>query len=202
MKTNNKGNASSKRGVIIAITGAISGIALILVTLEIIHRDVIQFVVTQRRYILSVEAVLMGLFLTEMLARVVSHNLRAPERKQLNTSFRLTIRIVGYSVVLVSVVSIISSNPTLGISAGAIAGVIIAFSTQNILLNVFAAIFIMNTRMVRIGEEISVAGVKGIVADIRLSHTIIYVDDDIVYIPNSVMMSNAVRRGKRTSDSI
>jgi small-conductance mechanosensitive channel len=87
----------------------------------------------------------------------------------------------------------------LGISAGAIAGIVIAFATQNLIGNMLAAVLIINTRMVQIGEEITVTDIKGIVADINLSHTIVHVDDDIVYIPNTVMVSNAVRRKKRTS---
>jgi small-conductance mechanosensitive channel len=51
--------------------------------------------------------------------------------------------------------------------------------------------------MVQIGEEITVTGVKGKVADINLSHTIVHVEDDVVFIPNTVMVSNAVRRKKR-----
>jgi small-conductance mechanosensitive channel len=62
-----------------------------------------------------------------------------------------------------------------------------------------AAVAILNTRMVHIGEEITVSGVKGLVTNINLSHTIIHVDDDVVFIPNSVMVSQAVRRKKRTN---
>ena len=197
MKTNNKGNAYSRQGIMVAITGAVLGIALILVTLEIIHRHIIPFVATQQKYIISAEAALLGFLLTEILTRIASYNLRVPERKQFSARFRIMIRIACYVVVLISVVSILASNPTLGISIGALAGVVIAFATQNIIGNVLAAIMIFNTRMVRIGEEIQVAGVKGIVADIRLSHTIVYVDNDVVFIPNTVMVSSAVRRKKR-----
>ena len=197
MKSDNKIKPISRRGIIVTVTGALVGIALILVTVELIHRNVIPFIVTRQRYIISVEVVMLGFFLTEMIARVSSYSLRAPERKHINTSFRLTIRIIGYLVVLVSVISILASNPTLGISMGAIAGVVIAFATQNVIGNVLAAILIINTRLVRIGEEVTVAGIKGTVADIRLSHTVIHVDDDVVYVPNTVMVSTALRRKKR-----
>jgi small-conductance mechanosensitive channel len=102
-------------------------------------------------------------------------------------------------IVVISVISILASNPTLGISAGAIGGVVIAFAAQNIIGNMLAAVTILNTRMVYIGEEINVSGIKGVVTNINLSHTVIHIDDDVVFIPNSVMVSQAVRRKKRTN---
>jgi small-conductance mechanosensitive channel len=62
-----------------------------------------------------------------------------------------------------------------------------------------AAMTILNTHMVQIGEEITVSGVKGVVVDINLSHIIIHVDDDVVYVPNTLMVSQTVRRKKRTN---
>jgi len=197
MKTNVKAKEHSGRQIALAITGTILGIALILATLEIARRGIILFVANQQRYIVSAEVALLGLFLIEMLARILSFSLRAPERRHLTARFRIVVRTVGYVVVVVSVISILASNSTLGISVGAIAGVVVAFATQNIVGNFLAAIVIFNTRMVRIGEEISVAGIKGIVTDIGLSHTILEVDNDVVYVSNLLMVSSTVRRKKR-----
>jgi len=36
-----------------------------------------------------------------------------------------------------------------------------------------AAVLILNTHMVLVGEEITVSGIKGIITDINLNHTII-----------------------------
>ena len=198
MKNNNKSSIDSWRGIIFLLAGTLLGIALILVTLEISHRNIIHFVATQQKYIISAEAALLGVLLTEMLARISSHHLHERANVIFSTRFRIMIRITGYLIVIVSVISILASNPTLGISAGAIAGVVIAFATQNIIGNMLAAVTILNTRMVHIGEEITVSGVKGVVTNINLSHTIIHVEDDVVFIPNSVMVSQAVRRKKRS----
>jgi small conductance mechanosensitive channel len=197
MEINAKAKGYSGRQIVTAITGAILGIAFILVTLEIARRGIILFVANQQRYIVSVEVALLGLYLTEMLARISSLSLRAPERKQITARFRIVVRTVGYVVVGVSVISILASNSTLGISVGAVTGVVVAFATQNIVGNFLAAIVIFNTRMVNIGEEISVTGIKGIVTDFGLSHTKLEVDDDVVYVPNLLMISSTVRRKKR-----
>src|SRR5450759_3183934 len=148
--------ASGRRGIAFTVTSSVLSIALIIATLEIARRNVIPFVADQQRYIISLEVALLGLFLTEALARIISISLRAPERKQFSARLRLGIRITGYSVALVTVISILAANPTLGISIGAIVGLVIAFATQNIISNVLAAILIFNTRLIKIGEEISV----------------------------------------------
>lgn len=201
MKINNKSNIYSRRGITFLLTGTLLGITLILATLEISHRNIIHFVATQQKYIISAEAAILGVLLTEMLARIASHHLHERANIIFSTRFRIMVRIIGYLIVVISVISILASNPTLGISAGAIGGVVIAFATQNIIGNMLAAVTIMNTRMVHIGEEITVSGVKGVVTNINLSHTIIHIDDDVVFIPNSVMVSQAVRRKKRTDAS-
>ena len=202
MRKNDKGHTHSRRWLAASIIAAVLSIAIILVTLEIVHRNLIPFVVTQQRYIISGEAALLGVLFTEMLARIVSHSLRDRDSKIFGARFRIMIRIAGYLVAIVSVISILAAHPTLGISAGAIGGVVIAFATQNIIGNMLAAVLILNTRMVHIGEEITVTGVKGIVADINLSHTIIHVDDDVVFVPNTLMVSQAVWRKKRTGSDV
>jgi len=199
MKIKTERRAHPRRWLVALIASAVMGIALILITREIFIRNLIPSIVNQQKYIYSAEAAVLGVSLTEMLARVVSHSTHEHERQFFGPRFRIMVRIVGYLTAIVSVILILSSNPTLGISAGAIAGIVIAFATQNLIGNMLAAVLIINTRMVQIGEEITVTDIKGIVADINLSHTIVHVDDDIVYIPNTVMVSNAVRRKKRTS---
>lgn len=192
--------ASGRRGIAFTVTSSVLSIALIIATLEIARRNVIPFVADQQRYIVSLEVALLGIFLTEALARIISISLRAPERKQVSARLRLGIRVIGYSVALVTVISILAANPTLGLSIGAIVGLVIAFATQNIISNVLAAILIFNTRLIKIGEEISVTGLTGRVIDIRLSHTVIAIDDDVVYIPNTLMITSAVRRKKRNGN--
>ena len=113
---------------------------------------------------------------------------------------RLIVRIVGYFIALMAVVSILASNATLGISVGAIAGIVIAFATQNIVDNVLAAVLILGTRMVRVGEEITISQTKGIVSDINLTYTVLSIDDEVVFISNSLIISSILRRKKRNSD--
>ena len=143
----------------------------------------------------------MAIFMVEMLGRLVGLLLPAPHKLDQGARLRLLVRIIGYIIALMSVISILASNATLGISVGAIAGVVIAFATQNILGNVIAAVVILNTRMVHIGEEITIGQTKGIVSDINLTHTILSVNDSICYVPNSLLVSSIVQRNKRNSST-
>jgi small-conductance mechanosensitive channel len=189
-----------KRPLIITVLGAIATIILILVTLEISNRNPDSFVAVQQKYIIGCEAALLATFIVEMLVRLVTLRLHTPQMVEYGARLRLIVRIFGYVVGLLSVVSIIASNATLGISVGAIAGIIIAFATQNVLGSVLAAALILSTRMVRVGEEITISQTKGVIADINLIHTIISIEDDVVFIPNSLVISSIVRRKKRNSD--
>ena len=180
-----------------AVLTVILGTSLILVTLEISRRKLIPFVVTQQRYIVSAEAALFGVFLIESLTGIVSRVFGRDDILQNGAHLRALVRIVGYAIALICVISILASNPSLAISIGAVTGVGLIFATQNIMSSVFAAILILLTRMVRVGEEITVSGTTGKVVDIRLIHTILIVEEDIIWVPNSLMVSNTVKRKKR-----
>jgi small-conductance mechanosensitive channel len=188
-----------KRPLIITFTGALIMMLLILATLEVSHRNIITFVSNQQKYIVAIEAVILAIFIVELLVRLVGLVLRAPQMVEYGVRLRLIVRIVGYFVALTSVVSILASNITLGVSVGAVVGAVIVFAAQNIVGSVLAAVLILSTRMVRVGEEITISGTKGIVSEIRFTQTILSIDEDVVFIPNSLIVSSIVRRKKRNS---
>jgi small-conductance mechanosensitive channel len=199
-KTIEKLDVFPKRPIIITGIGVIVTILLILATLEVSRRNINTFVSSQQRYIIAIEAVLLAIFIVEMVGRLVTLLLHTHQTNEHAMRLRLIVRIVGYFIALMSVVSILASNATLGISVGAIAGVVIAFATQNIVGNVLAAVLILSTRMVRVGEEITISQTKGIVSEINLTNTVLSIDDEVVFIPNSLITSSIVRRKKRNSN--
>lgn len=191
---------SQKRPLLIIFIGFILTIILIVITVDISHRGISSFVTAQQKYILAIESTLLVFLVVEMLARLTMlRSKRTQLMMEHGTGLRLIIRVFGYTIGSLSVISIIASNSTLGISVGAIAGVVIAFATQNTVGNVLAAIMILTTRVVRAGEEITVGTIKGIVADINLTHTILSVDDEVIFVPNSLVMSSMIRRRKRNA---
>jgi small-conductance mechanosensitive channel len=188
-----------KKPLVITLIGLLLSIFLIIATLEISHRGLITFVSTQQKYILAIESILLVTFVVELLVRLVAVLPRNALMLEVGTRLRFIVRVVGYSIGLLSIVAILASNSTLGISVSAIVGAVIVFSTQNIVGSVLASILIMGKRIIRVGEEITVGTNKGTVADINLTHTIIASEDDVIFIPNSVMISTAIRRRKRSA---
>ena len=189
----------SRRPPIITSVGTVIMILLILATLEISRRGLSAFISTQERYVIGLEGAVLAIFAVEMVVRLLTLRLHYPQLAAHGTRLRLLVRIVGYSIAFLCIVSIIAANATLGISVGAIVGVVIAFAAQNIVGSMLAAVLILSTRMIRIGEEITVSQTKGKVANITLTHTVVSVDEDIVFLPNSLLISSLVRRKKRSS---
>jgi small-conductance mechanosensitive channel len=179
-------------GIVLALL-----IALVVATSIVSKNDVNKFITKNENYILSIEIILLVVFFIEALARFATLRLSHFEIPKNSSNIRLIIRIIGYTVGVVSVISILASNTALGISVGAIAGVVIAFATQSIGSSVLAAILIIATRMIKIGEEITISGITGTVSEIALTHTTLSAGDDVVFIPNSVVVTTWVRRKKR-----
>jgi small-conductance mechanosensitive channel len=195
-----KRNPVRKKPIIITFVGTLIMILLIMVTLDISHRNPNTFISAQQKYILSIESIILVAFVVEMLARLVTLPVHTPKMKDFQVRLRFIVRIVGYCIGSLLIISILASNAALGISVGAIVGAVIVFSTQSIVSSVLASVLIFGTRMIRIGEEITLGTTKGIIADINLTHTIISIEEDVVFIPNSVIISSAIRRKKRNSD--
>jgi len=186
-----------KKRIIVTITGVLLLAALAVATVIIGDKHIYAFISDNQRYILSLEIVMLVVFLVEMLGRIIITHPNHGGLADLGSSWRLIVRIVGYTLGALFVISILASSNTLGISVGAIAGVVIAFATQNIASSVLAAILIVSTRMVRVGEEITINSIKGMVADIGLTHTVLSVGEDVVFVPNSLLVANLVQRKKR-----
>ncbi len=180
-----------------AFVGAIVTILVMLATLEVSHRKINVFVTDQEKYFIAIEAAILSILIVEILVKLMALRFNTLPLLQRGARLRLVVRIVGYSIALLSVVSILASNAALGISVGATVGVVIALAAQSIVGSTLAAVLIISTRMVRIGEEITINQTKGTISDINLTHTVISIDDDVVLVPNSLIISSMIRRKKR-----
>lgn len=185
---------------ILILLAAVVTVFLIVGTEVVSHRNLSSFVSRQEKFILGVEAAILSILVVEMVVGLVTLRLHSQQMAQLGTNLRIAVRIAGYLIAAACVVSILSSNPALGISVGAIAGVVVAFATQSTVGSVLATVVLISTRMVRVGEEISVSQTTGTVLQIGLVHTIVAIEDDVAYVPNSLMITSIMRRKRRTLD--
>ncbi len=189
-----------RRRTILILLAAVVTVVLIVGTKDISHRNLSRFVSAEEKYILGVEAAILSILLVEIVVGLVTSRLHSLQMAQLGANLRIVVRIAGYLIASVCVVSILSSNPTLGISVGATAGVVVAFATQSIVGSVLATVVLMSTRMVRVGEEISIGQTKGTVLQVGLVHTLVAIEEDVAYIPNSLMITTIMRRKRRSPD--
>jgi small-conductance mechanosensitive channel len=189
-----------RRPSFLILFAAVLTLLLIVGTMDISHRHLSRFVTAEEKYIVGLEVAILSILVVEMLVGIVKSRLHSQQMAQLGANLRVTVRIAGYLIASVCVVAILSSNPALGISVGTIVGVVVAFATQSTFTSMLATLVLISTRMVRAGEEISIDQTKGTVLEIGLLYTILAVENDVAYIPNSLMISSTMRRKRRTPD--
>ena len=186
---------------LIVIITAITGIAVIVLTIELSREGNIAFLVDQRDRLLAAEIAFFGIIIVEVLSRMAIKQFKQREAVQMGVAVRGTLRTVSYLVIAIVIVSILSANPTLAISVGAITGIVIGLAAQNIIGNVVAGTILAIMRPIRIGDEITVMGSTGIIIEIGVMHTIVDGGERWVLIPNMAMLTNAVQRKKGSADS-
>jgi hypothetical protein len=103
-------NTFRKRPIIITFIGTILSLILILATLDISRRNIIPFVTSQQKYIMAIEAAIFAIFFVEMLLRLITARLQTPQMVEHRMRLRLIVRMVGYSISVISIVSILASN--------------------------------------------------------------------------------------------
>jgi small-conductance mechanosensitive channel len=185
-----------RRWLTLEVIIIIVGIALIFATVEVSQREIFPFVTAQQNYIVAAEAAVVGILLIEIIGRIIVNRFHEEGVRAYGTYIRTIVRIAGYLVVVVSIISILAANPTLAISIGAVTGVIIGFATQTVTSNVLSGGLLVTSRIVRIGDTITVAGNTGRIVDIKLMYTVMDTETNTVFIPNSIMITTAVLRKK------
>jgi hypothetical protein len=91
-KIGEKLDVIKKRPLIITFIGTITLILLILVTLEISHRNISIFVSSQEKYIIAIESVILAIFIVEMLGMLVRLLLPAPHMAEQGARLRFIAR--------------------------------------------------------------------------------------------------------------
>lgn len=186
---------SSARGLFVAFLFATMGVASVIITIELSNRGSFPFVTSQRNHLIAAELAVFSIFFVEIIGRLANKHLERDALRR-GMSARVIIRTAGYLVVGAAVISILASNSALAISVGTITGVVIGFATQNLFSNMLGGIILVINRVVRSGDEITFMGNTGRVVEIRLIYTVIDSGENLVYIPNSAMLTNAVQRKK------
>lgn len=194
-KAGNEARDSRRWWMLLAAT-ITAGIVVIVLTIELSRQGVSALLTEQRRYVVTAEVAVFSVLLVEMLGRVVLQKFRRPDVLRYGLHARTLLRIVGYLIAVAAVISVLAADPALAVGVGTVTGVVIGFATQNVTGNVLAAMLVLLSRTVRVGDDITVAGVSGRVVDIHLMYSIIDTGPSLVFVPNSMLISTAVQRRK------
>ncbi len=136
-------------------------------------------------------------FIAVLLARIITRNLRRVLTDKLKKDqLELLLKSIYFGILLIAFLSI---SPLLGINlsgllvAGGILGIIIGFASQSVVSNLVSGIFLLAEKPVKIGDQIEVEGVRGIVEDVNILSTIIRTYDGLyVRVPNDKLFASNI----------
>src|SRR5213078_4532240 len=141
------------------------------------------------------------LLITVVVARLIDRRIA---RRQLTpeamTRYRVLRRSVTAAIVVVGLLSALLVIPQVRAVAGgllastAVVGIIVGFASQRTLGNFVAGLLIAFTQPVRLGDDVTVEDIQGVVEEIGLIYTFLRLPDgDRLVIPNEKLASDTIR---------
>lgn len=138
------------------------------------------------------EVAIIGFFVIQILANI-SYRLTLVHSEQTAKSMKSLVRIAGAIIVIAFIISYLSQDPVIAASISTIAGLVIGFSSANIISNVIAGMYLAIARPFRIDDRIKVFGEVGVVYDIGLLYSrLILENGDRLLASNSSMVTTTL----------
>ncbi len=137
----------------------------------------------------NIVVVLIILGIAAIVIQVISLNVRRAfsdkiRKNELEILLKTVKFIIGF-VAVISVLPFLSIDLTGLVLAGGFAGLIIGFASQSVVSNLVSGIFLIIEQPIKIGDEILIEGIEGIVEDIRFLSTIMRTYEGVyVRLPN------------------
>jgi len=137
------------------------------------------------------------LIIAVVIAKGVALNLRRGLRDKVSKEhLPIITRVVYYSIIIIAVLSVL---PMLGVHlsgllvAGGIAGIVIGFASQSVVGNLISGFFLQVERPMKLGDAVNIAGITGVVEDIRIISTTLRTFDGLyVRIPNEKVFTTEI----------
>jgi len=171
-------------------------LCVILITGEMARLSGFDFIARHEKTIVNSELVIFTILFVEFIGRAIIEAFKRRGNEPTGHNIRAILRGIAYIILAIGIVSSLSSNPGLAIGIGTVTGVIIAFTTQNLVGNVFAGVMLAIVRPVRVGDQVTILANSGQVKEIALIYTILEDGDNLYYVPSMVMFSNVVKKIK------
>lgn len=138
------------------------------------------------------EVAVAGFFIIQILGNI-SYSLALVHSEQTAKSMKSLVRIAGAIIVIAFIISYLSQDPVIAASISTIAGLVVGFSSMNIISNVIAGMYLAIARPFRIDDRIKVFGEVGVVHDIGMLYTRLTLENgDELLASNSSMVTTSV----------
>jgi small-conductance mechanosensitive channel len=149
------------------------------------------------RLAIAVGGVLGALVVAKVVDRRLAHRELQPGTI---TRYRILRQSILWAIVFVGILSALLVIPQVRalaagiLASGAVIGLVLGFAAQRTIGNFIAGLLIAFTQPVRLGDEIEVEGIRGIVEEIGLIYTWVRTsDNDRLAIPNEKLASETIR---------
>src|ERR671931_2237971 len=141
------------------------------------------------------------LLLAAAAARLIDRRIaRRDLSSEAITRYRVLRRSVSIAILVVGLLSALLVIPQVRAVAGgllassAVVGIVVGFASQRTLGNFVAGLLIAFTQPVRLGDEVVIDGMRGVVEEIGLIYTFVRTDNgDRLVIPNEKLASDTIR---------
>jgi small-conductance mechanosensitive channel len=150
-----------------------------------------------QRVLIAVGAIIVASLIAKLIDWRIARKNLTPEAV---TRYRVLRRTLYSAIIFVGVMSALLVIPGVRAIAGgvlassAVVGLVIGFASQRTIGNAVAGVLIAITQPLRIGDQVEVEGVKGVVEEIGLTYTWIRTrDNDRLVVPNEKLASQSIR---------
>lgn len=147
---------------------------------------------------LTIAFALLGAAAVRLTAGGLERVSRARAGPAAASSAYLVSSIIGYFLVLVGVLQLLSVNLSTLLVGGAITGVVIGIAAQQTIGNFFAGVVLLFARPFVIGQRVRVNSgalggpFDGVITGAGLLYTTMQVDDGLLHLPNSALLAAAI----------
>jgi small-conductance mechanosensitive channel len=157
-----------------------------------------------QRTVIAVVMIIAAAVVAKLIDLRIAHRRLAPGTE---TRYLVLRRTIFATIVFVGVLSALLVIPGVRAIAGgvlassAVIGLVIGFASQRVIGNAVAGILIAFSQPLRLGDQVEVEGVSGVVEEIGLTYTWIRTrDNDRLVVPNQNIASNSLRNSTIRSE--
>lgn len=147
--------------------------------------------------LLDILRIIVILAVAVVIAKSLTINLKRGLRDKVSEDqLEIVTKVVYYGIIIIAVLAVL---PTLGINpsgllvAGGIAGIVIGIASQSVVSNLISGLFLIIERPMKIGQAVNIAGIAGVVEDIRIISTTLRTFEGLyVRIPNEKVFTTNI----------